>query len=247
MNTPAAFLFVVAIAGCGGGAPPKLAPVERALAGAAIYESHAAPRPPTPAQPLHSVGEMRWPGQRGEPLFVLVGGALPRPIAVPLLFTPDDDPEGKCAFHNEGFFFALDDGRVYIGQYNSWCGGEACLILEPASGRFAPPAGGCVEPGFGIHWRAEPVGRGWIAVYSSAEGMGQVAFGAYSPEAGFTPAVELGLGHSGDVEGRMTEQGPLLTSRCDLAGAGCGMFDDAGAAPLKTFRLGPAGRLSPLD
>src|SRR5262245_19929398 len=84
---------------------------------------------PTAKEPLRLAHEMGFPARVGETFFTLTGGHLSRPVLVPLFFQfEDDDLDDKCSLHNEAFFFELDDGRVYIGQYNSWCGGRTCRI-----------------------------------------------------------------------------------------------------------------------
>ena len=101
----------------------------------------------------------------GAPFLTLSGGALERELAVPLwlAFSPDDDVE-HCSQGTRALVLQLDDGRVYVHQYNYLCGdGEVCKILDPTSRSFSVPEGGCLRSE-GVLRSAELIAPGWVLV-----------------------------------------------------------------------------------
>ena len=166
--------------------------------------------------PLRQLGDTE-SAATGETLFTLTGGALVRPIDIPLWLELDEtDDDGKCPLHTEHVFFELPGGSVYIGQYNSWCGGPSqCRILDPSTRKLSKPPGGCISPS-GVHMYIEALGDSWLAVHSDAEGVGWIDYMTYSPIQGPTTHLHIETAHDGQVEARVTPSGLELTSNFDL-------------------------------
>ena len=211
-------------------------------------------------EPLCQAGETRL-AKTGETLFVLEGGGLARPVEIPLWVELDlssaDDAE-KCMMQNEFFFFRLPDKRIYVGQYNAWCGGEAqCRLLDPKTQKFERPPGGCLESG-GIHMRAKPLETSdrnkeaskdnWLAVHHEAEGVAWVDFVTYAPSEGTKRHLTLDLFHDGQVQAKVVPGGLFVTSNFDLFKQQENLVvKDPENAPLRRYRWTPEGGLKPLD
>lgn len=168
------------------------------------------------AGPLRQLGDTESAGT-GQTLFVLTGGPLERPIDIPLWLELDEtDDELKCRLHTEFVFFELPPDLVYIGQYNSWCGGPSqCRILDARTRKLSSPPGGCISPS-GVHMRIEALGDSWLAVYSDSEGVGWVDFVTYSTQKGPTEHLHIETAHDGQVKATVTPTGLDLTSNFDL-------------------------------
>jgi len=213
-------------------------------------------------KPLRQTGETRL-ARTGETLFVLEGGGLDRPVEVPLWVELDlssvDDAE-KCMMQSEFFFFELPDQKIYVGQYNSWCGEESqCRILDPETRGFEKPPGGCLESS-GIHMRVEPLESAgekphageasrdiWLAVYSEAEGVAWVDLVTYAPSWGTKKHLTLDLYHDGQVQAKVVPGGLLVTSNFDLLKRHHGLsVRDPGNAPPRRYRWTQESGLTPL-
>lgn len=181
----------------------------------------------------------------GETLFILTGGPLRKPLAVPLWVQPEPDADEKCSLFYEWFFFQTTDGHVYIGQYNGRCGGAGCRIFDPVSGQLTAPSGGCIgPPTMGLHYHVRSLGGPWIEVNGDAEGSATVQFATWTPESQKDVQLEIGLGNgSGTFNAQLDGDGLLLSSSCDLlpGGAGCSLFGDSAGQPVRRYRWTKAG------
>ncbi len=171
----------------------------------------------------------------GQTFFTLRGGALVEPVEVPLFVAAGEDPDGNCNDRDEWFFFQMAGGRIYIGEFNSGCGGSACRLLDPATRRFASPSGGCIPAG-GVHWRARGIGEGWVEVRSDSEGIATLALARWTPETPFRAELEIDLSLSGSAQATPDGDGLLLSSPCDLAGRGCEFTVDYSSTPPRRWR-----------
>ena len=171
--------------------------------------------------------------QTGAPLLRLRGGPVPSPMDVPLwlAFGPDDDVD-RC-MHHEAVTLVLPDGRLYVGQYNTTCGGLACRVLDLATGAFTEPAGGCLW-GPGIHHRAEAIGDGDVLLVSDGEGVGAIQIVHYDPASGAAVLLELAISPSAEIRAEVRSGGVDFTTTCDLP-PGC-TFDDRGEGPAHHYR-----------
>lgn len=176
----------------------------------------------------------------GAPLLRLRGGPVPRPFDVPLWLTFDeaDRAQDTCALHHEALAFALEDGRIYVGQYNSWCGGaRQCRLIDPYSGAASEPEGGCLW-GDGIHHRAEAIGGGHVLLTSDAEGTGAVQIVRYDPERGAEVELELSISPYAPLRAEVRDGGVDLSTPCALP-PGCEMRE-YGEVPSRAYRWTPA-------
>jgi len=194
---------------------------------------------------LHQVGAIEQPKHRGEPLLTLAGGSLPSPVVVPLWFEPaasSPDELEKCSLSYEAFFLELADGSVYVGERDPYCGGDGCRILDPKTRAFVVPEGGCVVSA-GIHTRVEAWGRGVVVVRGDSEGTGVARVGTYTRADGFRRLLEVDLGHTGTLEGTVTDRGIELRSPCPLLHEGCALEIDYAGLPVQSYLL-VEGKLS---
>jgi hypothetical protein len=195
-------------------------------------------------EPLIQVGEAAW-AETGQRFLVLDGGGLPHAVEIPLWIELDlsgYEDRDKCTMHDESVFFQLGDGRIYIGQYNSWCGrDDACRILDPATLEFSGPPGGCISPD-AVHMTLEPLTgepshATWLAVRHEAEGVSWVDFVTYSPASGPEKHLHVDLHHDGVVEARVVEDGLLLDSNFDLLAKHEGLtVSDPEGTPSRRYR-----------
>jgi len=182
--------------------------------------------------------------QTGAALLRLRGGPVPRPLEVPMWLTFDARDAGydNCALHHEAMVFALPDGRVYVGQYNSWCGGpRQCRVIDPRTGATETPAGGCLW-GDGIHHRATAIGDGWVLLTSDAEGTGAIEIVRYDPDRGERVALSLSLSSMAPLHAEARDGGVDFTTVCELP-PGC-EHREYGEVPARRYRWTPASGLT---
>ena len=175
----------------------------------------------------------------GAPLLRLRGGPVPRPFEVPLWLTFDarDRAYDNCSLGHEAVAFPLPDGRIYVGQTNSLCGGAGqCRILDPRTGVGEPPPGGCLG-GEGIHHRATAIGDGYVLSISDAEGGGAVEIVRYDPVRGAEVRLHLSFGATATLRAEVRDGGVDFSTVCDLP-AGCEQRD-YGEVPERAYRWTP--------
>lgn len=189
--------------------------------------------------------EMREPElATGAPLLRLRGGPVPRPLDVPLWLTFDDRDraDGECSLHHEAVVFPLPDERIYVGQYNSWCGSaRTCRVIDPRSGAGSEPRGGCLW-GEGIHHRARAIGDGYVLWISDAEGGGAVDVVRYDPEVGAALELRLSISATAPLRVEVRDGGVDFATVCEVP-PGCEHRDYRGA-PLREYRWTPSGGLA---
>ena len=177
----------------------------------------------------------------GAPLLRLRGGPVPRPFDVPLWLTFDarDHVYDNCTLGHEAVVFSLPDGRVYVGQYNSLCGGGAreCRIVDPRTHVAEPPSGGCLW-GEGIHDHATAIGDGYVLLISDAEGGGAVEVVRYDPARGPEVRLHLSMSATAPLRAEVRDGGIDFSTVCDLP-PGC-EHREYGEVPSREYRWTPA-------
>lgn len=176
---------------------------------------------------------------RGAPLLELRGGPFDQPWIAPLWLDLADAANDKCDLSNEALTFPLDDGRVYLAQYNPYCGGHACRVIDPMNGESTTPAE-CLVGQF-MHQRIDAIGGGHYLVASDSEGVGELSIVRWDPLEGterlFTTS---SLGAAGtSVEATVEAAGGAIgdvtfVTPCELP-AGCGTRD-SNQQPTRTWR-----------
>jgi len=184
----------------------------------------------------------------GAPLLHLRGGPLPRPIDVPLWLTFDERDRGqlgRCSMHHEAVAFPLADGRIYVGQYNSWCGGpRTCRVLDVASLEEEVPAGGCVW-GEGIHHRVVPIDGPYLLLSSSSEGGGHVDIVSYDTSLGTAVELHLPFGSAEILTTEVRDAGVDISTSRELS-EHVGPTASPNPSPLHRYRWTEAGGLAAL-
>lgn len=189
---------------------------------------------------------IRWApptAEPGAPLLHLLGGPFAQPHSVPLLLELGSRPADECEIYNDAVVFELADGRVYLGQYNARCGGQACRVVDPATGEVSE-AKACLF-GDGMHHVVEPIGGGYYLLTSTSEGGGTMSFERYDPAVGTERVLELGLSAFAVIETQVDRGAVVLTTPCELP-RGC-EARDYGRRPWKRWRWTPQQGLHPDD
>lgn len=172
----------------------------------------------------------------GAPMLRLRGGPVPEPFEVPLWLTFDaaDRAYDNCAIQNEALAFPLPDGRVYVGQYNTGCGGRRqCRVVDPRTHASTLPRAGCLW-GDGSHHRVSAVGDGYVLLTSDGEGVGAVQIIHYDADAGSEVQLELSIGTMAPLRADVRDGGVDFVTPCELP-PGCEMRD-YGEVPSRTYR-----------
>ncbi len=205
-------------------------------------EARSAPAPDEEeAALLEQIAEERWQQQErlrpieteerspgveiGAALVTISGGELSAPITVPLWLTFDGgDTPDRCAQGNRAVVVQLEDGRIFIQQLNDLCSDEpVCQILDPRSGTYSTPTGGCLESE-GTLQDAELIAPGWLLIRGN-EGVFHVSLSRYSPEEGQQSGYHLRYGversagmavGSTTLRWERTDRGLRLTGSCQV-------------------------------
>lgn len=177
----------------------------------------------------------------GEPLLRLRGGPVPRALEVPLWLTFDerDRAYDNCSIGTEATVFPLPDGRVYVGQYNTLCGGpRQCRIVDPRTGAAEPPPGGCLW-GEGVHHRATAIGGGLVLLISDGEGGGAAEIVRYDPARGVEEVcLRLSISATAPLSAVVRDGGVDISTSCDLP-PGCEHREYEQEVPSRDYRWTP--------
>ena len=150
----------------------------------------------------------------GAPLLELRGGPLLQPFEAPLWLELDTTASDKCDVQNDALAFTLTDGRVYLAQFNPYCGGQACRIIDVRTGEASAPKA-CLF-GDGIHHAVEPIGEGFYLLTSTSEGAGTLSIEAYDPDVGTRRVLEMALSAFAEIETDIEDGAVTFTTRCEL-------------------------------
>ena len=177
----------------------------------------------------------------GEPLMRLSGGPVPEPLDVPLWLTFDERDRiyDNCSIGHEATIFPLPDGRLYVGQYNTLCGGpRQCRIVDPRTGAAEPPTGGCLW-GEGIHHRATAIGGGLVLLISDDEGGGAAEIVRYDPARGIEEVcLSLSISATAWFNAVVRDGGVDFSTVCDLP-PGCEHREYDQEVPNREYRWTP--------